>query len=173
MSRISINETAILGLLYEHHHYAYRIKEIMEKRGMNSWADVKFSKDNLKGLQKKNLIKNEVKNGEKVYFITDEGKAALINGIKELLSTKNKVNYPIDLAFANIDVLSGDEIIQSLEIYLESIEGRIGFINDAIKIQMENNVPYNFIAIYKHSKALLKAEKLFIEEFIQELKEMK
>nr|WP_243687490.1 hypothetical protein [Methanobacterium formicicum] len=33
MTEISNQETAVLGLLYEHHHYAYRIREIMEKKG--------------------------------------------------------------------------------------------------------------------------------------------
>jgi len=43
MTDLSHQEAAVLGILYEHHHYAYRIQEIMEKRGMDNWADIEFS----------------------------------------------------------------------------------------------------------------------------------
>lgn len=42
MIKISNQEAAVLGILYEHHHYAPRIEEIMVKRGMGEWADIKF-----------------------------------------------------------------------------------------------------------------------------------
>ena len=43
MLRLSDLEAAILGLLYEHHHYAYRLEEIIKKRGMSNWAEIRFS----------------------------------------------------------------------------------------------------------------------------------
>lgn len=60
---ISYTETAILGLLYEHPHYAERLVEIIEKREMRNWAEIEFSsiKHVLKKLQDKNLIKYEIR----------------------------------------------------------------------------------------------------------------
>lgn len=75
---ISNMEAAILGLLYEHHHYVHRIEEIIEKRSMRSWADLESSSiDVLKRLEENDLIKSEIRevgdeHPEKVYFITDE-----------------------------------------------------------------------------------------------------
>ena len=64
MREISNQETAVLGLLYEYHHYAYRIREIMEKRGMDNWADVDYSTlpPILKSLEKEGLIRYQYRN---------------------------------------------------------------------------------------------------------------
>lgn len=56
-------------------------------------------------------------------------------------------------------VLSHSELIQSLELYLKSVEDRIYSLEYVLKIQEENNLPYNFIAIYSRSLLLLKAER--------------
>ncbi|MBI5679894.1 MAG: PadR family transcriptional regulator [Methanobacterium sp.] len=179
MVRISELEVAILGLLYEHHHYAYRLEEIIEKRAMLNWADLEYSsmESVLEKLEEKNLVENEIRKIEgqpsrNIYSITDEGKFVFREKIKELMSKNSKVVYPFDLAIANMNFLSYKEIIQSLKLYLKSLEERIEFIDNSIKIQEENNVPYNFIAIFSRSSALLKAEKRWIEEFIEEIKEM-
>ena len=172
---ISNMEAAILGLLYEHHHYAHRLEEIIEKRSMRSWADLESSSiDVLKRLEENDLIKSEIrevgdKQHEEVYSVTDEGKAVFLEKIRELLSEKSRVVYPFDLAIANMNFLSREIQISSLESYLESLEERIEFIDNSITIQEENNVPYNFIAIFSRSNALLKAERDWVKEFIKKL----
>jgi len=55
--------------------------------------------------------------------------------------------------------LSHEEIIKSLNVYLKSIEERMDIIDNSIIFQKETKVPYRFIAISYHSKALLIAEK--------------
>ncbi len=176
MSDISNIEIAVLGLLYEHHHYANRLEEIMELRSMHKWVDLKYpSVENvLEELKEKDLVENEVRKFEnqtskKVYSITKKGKLVFREKIKELLSTKSNLINPIDLAIANIQFLSQDEINESLNAYRKSIEERIIFIDQSIRIQEEKGVPYNFIAILSHSKALLKAESKWIEDFIKNM----
>ena len=173
MSDISNTETAILGLLYEHHHYAYRLEEIIEKRSMCDWADVDFSSiyDVLGKLEEKNLVKSALKgeSSKKVYYITDDGKLAFLEKIRELM-TNSKAIYPFDLAIANMHLLSNEEIIKDLNTYLKSIEERIEFIDASIKMQEENDVPYNFTAILSRSYALLEAERDWIKEFIEKIK---
>ncbi|MGB9979071.1 PadR family transcriptional regulator [Methanobacterium sp.] len=175
MVRISNMDAAILGLLYEHHHYAYGLEEIIEKRAMRNWVDLESSViDVLKKFEENDLVKSEIrevgdKRLEKVYSITDEGKVVFLKKIKGLLSEKSRVIYPFDLAIANMNFLSPKIQISSLESYLESLEERIEFIDDSIRIQKENNVPYNFIAILSRSSALLKAERDWVNEFIKEL----
>ncbi len=176
MSEISSVETAILGLLYEHHHYAYRLEEIIEKRSMRNWADLEFSSIDpvLKRLEELNLVKSEMREDKpsvKVYSITDEGRTVLIEKIKKLISEKSRVIYPFDLGIANINFLSREEKISSLELYLKSLEERIGFLDNSIKVQEKNNVPYNFIAIFSRSSALLKAEREWVKEFIKKIEE--
>lgn len=174
MTKISSQETAILGLLHEHHHYAPRIQEIMAKRGMDKWTDMEFSSIDsiLKELEKKKLVESRIQEGTgkssgEVYYITEKGRSIFKKEIKSLLSQKGKITYPFDLGLANINVLDHDEIIQSLELYLNSIEERIQSLEYSIKIQEENNIPYNFIAIYSRSVLILKAEKMWVKEFME------
>lgn len=126
LNKISQQDVAVLGLLLEHHHYPYRIQEIMEKRGMESWADVHYSsiQVTLKKLENNGLIKKEVRKNDvdnlkaaepaqDVYSITDKGKTVLINEIKSMLSTKDKIFYPFNLGLANIMFLSDDEVTKA------------------------------------------------------------
>ncbi|MGZ7135263.1 MAG: PadR family transcriptional regulator [Methanobacterium sp.] len=178
MSRISNTETAILGLLYEHQHYAYRLEEIMDKRSMHDWSDLEYSsiEDVLKKLEKKSLIEIEYRKTvgqplRKIYSVTSKGKLVFLDKIKELMSNRERIIYPFDLAIANMDVLSHEEVIQSLNTYLKSIDKRIEFLDGSIKFQEENKVPFNFIAIFSRSSALLKAEREWIEDFMEKVKE--
>ncbi len=176
MTEISNQETAVLGLLYEHHHYAHRIREIMEKRGMDNWADVDYSAllPILKSLEKEGLIRYQYKNEEekgpeKVYRITEKGISTFKKQIESILSKKEKTIYFFDLGLANMTSLNQEEIIQSLKLYLKSIEELIHVLSYFLKIQEENNVPYNFIAIYSRNLSILKAEKEWVIEFINKI----
>lgn len=178
MSKISHQEVAVLGLLYEHHHYAYRIQEIMEKRGMESWANVNYFQiqNKLDNLLKEGLVVSEIRridvgneDVKEVYSITDNGSTVLINEIKSMLSKKEVIFYPFNLAISNITVLNDKEINESLKSYLKSLEGQINYLESSMKIQKENKIPFNFISITKRSLFLLKAERQWVKEFIQEV----
>ncbi len=175
VNKISHQEVAVLGLLFEHQHYAYRLQEIMEKRGMESWADIDYFtlSATLKNLEMNGLIDSRIRekdfdeNAKEVYYITDKGRKVLINEIKSMLSEKSEIFYPFNLALANIIVLNDDEIKKSLKTYLKSLENQINYLESSIKIQEENKLPHNFIAIYKRSLYLLSAEKDWIIKFIK------
>ncbi len=175
MIKISNQEAAVLGILYEHHHYAPRIEEIMVKRGMGEWADIKFPSilHILKKLEENKLVEIKSRNNDdpsrKVYYITDNGKLVLNQKIKSILSKKEKIINPFDLGLANIHILQPDEIIKSLKLYLKTIEERIQYLEHSIKVQEENNIPYNFISISSRSIPVLKAEKMWIKEFMDEI----
>lgn len=176
MIEISNEDATVLGILYEHHHYAPRIEEIMMKRGMNKWVDIDFSSIPciLKNLEENKLVESKSRTFKgqtyrKVYCITDEGRLVLKKKIISILREKGKLIYPIDLGLANINCLTPDETIQSLEEYSKSIEERIQYLEDSIKVQEENSIPFNFIAIYSRSLTILKAEKKWIEEFLEEI----
>ncbi len=174
---ISNEQAAILGILYEHHHYPHRIQEIMEKRGMDNWANIDIPSvySILNNLEEKGLVESNLRNVEgkpalNVYSITNEGRTVLKRKIKLILSKKGKSVHSFDLGLANINVLDNDEIIQSLEIYLKTIDEHINYLEDSIKVQKNNHLPYNFIAIYSRSVSILKAEKTWIKEFIEKIR---
>jgi DNA-binding PadR family transcriptional regulator len=179
MTKISNTETAVLGLLYEHHHYPHRLEEIIEKRGMHSWAELNYSsiEELLDNLEKKKLVKSVIreenkKNRTKLYEITPNGKSVLKKEVIGSLSKRQKFITNMDLGLANINILSNDEIEESLQSYLNSLEKQIKYLDESIKVQEENNVPYNFIGILSRSKAVLNAEKLWTEEFMKHIPDL-
>lgn len=176
MSEISITQTAILGLLYEHHHYAHRLEEIMDRRSMRNWADIEYTsiEDVLKQLENEGFIETELikKEGQpinKIYSITSRGIIVFRDKIKDLMSNREQIKYSFDMGLANIHLLSQKEIIQCLGDNLNSLDERINFMDEMIKFQEENDIPYNFIAIFSRSSALLKAERKWLQEFIKKI----
>lgn len=178
MSRISDIEAAILGLLYEHHHYAYRLDHIIKKRGMRNWTDIGFSSIYyvLKRLEERKFVEsklraNEGKPSRKVYYITEEGQKAMQEKVEDVLSENKKQISSFDLGMANIDVLRPEESLNSLNNYLKSTDKRIEFLEESIAMHEDINSPYNVIALFTRPLAILKAEKTWVENFIQKIKE--
>lgn len=178
MSRISDIEAAILGLLYEHHHYAYRLEHIIKKRGMRNWADIGFSSIYyvLKRLEEKKLVESKLrttkgKPSRKVYYITEKGQQAMQGKIQEILSENKKQIYSFDLGMANIEILGPEKAINCLNNYLKSTDERMEFLEKSIAMHESINSPYNVIALFSRPLALLKAEKTWVENFIQKIKE--
>ncbi len=173
MTRLSDQDAAILGLLYEHHHYAYRLEQIIEKRGMRNFIKIEFSSIYyvLKRLEEKKLVeaklrKAEGKTSRKVYYITDKGKLAMEEKIKHILSVNQKQISSFDLAMANIQILNHNEIIECLESYLKSTDDRIKLLEKSILKQKSNNSSPSVIALFSHPLVLLKAEKEWVYDFM-------
>lgn len=174
MVRLSNLEATILGLLYEHHHYAYRLEQIIKKREMRNWAEIGFSSIYyvLKRLEEKKLVESKLRKVEgkpsrKVYTISPEGKLAMEQKVKEILSENQKYVSSFDLAMANIQILRSDEALECLKLYLKSTDERIKFLEKAIRIQESNNSPANVIALFTRPLALLKAENKWVQDFIK------
>ena len=107
-----------LGLLYEHHHYAYRLEQIIEKRGMRNFIKIEFSSIYyvLKRFEEKKLVeaklrKMEGKTARKVYYITDNGKLAMEEKIKHILSVNQKqISSPCNCSvFSPIALLKAEK----------------------------------------------------------------
>jgi len=180
MIKLSDQDAAILGLLYEHHHYASRIVDIMEKRSMSNFIKIEFSSIYyvLKRLEEKGLVDvrlRKLKNNSsrKVYYITDNGKLAMEEKIKHILSVNKKQISSFDLAIANIHILTYNEIIECLESYLKSTDDRIKLLEESILKQKNINPSPTVIALFSHPLVHLKAEKKWIYEFINLLTEEK
>jgi DNA-binding PadR family transcriptional regulator len=174
MVRLSDLEATILGLLYEHHHYAYRLEQIIKKREMRNWAEIGFSSIYyvLKRLEEKKLVESKLRKVEgkpsrKVYTISPEGKLAMEQKVKEILSENQKHFSSFDLAMANIQILRSDEAVQCLKLYLISTDERIKFLEKSMRIQESNNSPPNVIALFTRPLALLKAEKKWVQDLIK------
>lgn len=88
----------------------------------------------------------------------------------DLLSWNKKLINPFDLGLAYINYLKPQEVIECLENYTESAQGRIKFLESSVKTQEEMGAPYYVIALFSRPLASLKTDMEWIEEFIKKIK---
>lgn len=177
MARISDIETAILGLLYEEPQYGYQLEKTIEGWGMRNWTQIGFSSIYyvLKKLEKKKLVESKIEEVEgkpsrKVFTITDLGRITMKEKLTDLLSWNKKLINPFDLGLAYLNYLEPQEVVDCLENYLESAQGRIKFLESSVKMQEELKAPYYVVALFSRPLANLKTEMAWIEEFIEKIK---
>jgi DNA-binding PadR family transcriptional regulator len=177
MNIISDLEASILGLLYEEPQYGYQLEKTIEGWGMRNWTTIGFSSIYyvLKKLEKKELVsskleKVEGKPSRKVFTITDLGRNTMEEKIRDLLSWNKKIISPIDLGLAYLNYLEPTEVIECLENYMESAQGRIKFLESSVNTQKELKSPYYVVALSSRPLANLKTEMEWIKEFIKEIK---
>jgi DNA-binding PadR family transcriptional regulator len=177
MSSISDIEVAILGLLYEEPQYGYQLEKTIEGWGMRNWAQIGFSSIYyvLKKLEKKELVtskleKVEGKPSRKVFTITELGRQTMKEKLTDLLSWNKKLISPFDLGIAYINYLEPQEVIDCLENYVKSAEGRIKFMESSVKTQEELGAPYYVVALFSRPLTNLKTEIAWVEQFIEKIK---
>lgn len=178
MSRISDLEASILGLLYEEPQYGYQLEKTIEGWGMRNWTQVGFSSIYyvLKKLEKKELVTSKLekvkgKPSRKVFTITPIGREVMKEKLVDLLSWNKKSISPFDLGIAYLNYLEPSEVIECLENYIESAQGRIKFLESSVKMQKELNTPYYVVALFSRPLATLKTEMEWVEGFIEKIKE--
>lgn len=174
---ISDLEAAILGLLYEKPQYGYQLEKTIEGWGMRNWTQIGFSSIYyvLKKLEKKELVKSKLEKVEgkpsrKVFTITDTGKDVMKEKLTDLLSWNKKLISPFDLGLAYLNYLEPQEVIDCLENYLESAQGRIKFLESSVRMQEELDAPYYVVALFSRPLSTLKTEVAWVEDFIGKIK---
>lgn len=177
MPIISDLEVAILGLLYEEPQYGYQLEKTIGGWGMRNWTQIGFSSIYyvLKKLEKKELVtskleKVEGKPSRKVFTITEMGRKSMKEKLVDILSWNKKLINPFDLGLAYLNYLEGEEVIECLENYMESAQGRIKFLESSVKTQEEMGAPYPVVALFSRPLTGLKAEIEWIKEFIEKIK---
>jgi len=144
---------------------------------MRNWTPIGFSSIYyvLKKLEKKELVESKLEKVEgkpsrKVFTITDLGKNTMKEKLTSLLSWNKKLINPFDLGLAYLNYLEPQEVIDCLENYLESAQGRIKFLESSVKMQKELKSPYYVVALFSRPLASLKTEMEWVKEFIEEIK---
>jgi DNA-binding PadR family transcriptional regulator len=174
---ISDLEASILGLVHEGFQYGYELEKTIEERNMRRWTEIAFSSIYyiLKKLEKKELItsKNEQVSGRtrKVYTITPQGKTAMKEKTRELISKHHSVTNPFDLGIANLNNLTHNEAITGLLSYIESIDEKERFYRGRLAEIELSDWPYHIRGLMTRPLALLEAERKWVEGYIEELKE--
>ncbi|WP_424358599.1 PadR family transcriptional regulator [Methanocella sp. MCL-LM] len=177
MMPVSNAEAALLSLLCEKPMHGYEIEKTIEDRNMRYWTEISFYSIYrvLRKLEEKGLVESQLKLSknnvsQKVYTVTEPGRVTTREKILHNLSIAERPISPVDLAVANISLLSNSEAIACLERYTSSVDGMIADYRALDDFFQANGYPDTDRALALRPLAHMKAEKAWAIEFLDMLR---
>ncbi|MGD9200431.1 MAG: PadR family transcriptional regulator [Chitinispirillia bacterium] len=175
MNNLSNAETALLGLIYEKPKHAYEITSDIKNRSMDYWTDISFSNvyKLLAKLEKNKLLTSKTKIGknnvaQKIYSLTQTGRDALKNKIKELASSWQPSKQPIDIALKNLVLLEKKIALECLQKYENSLGETIKGYKDLEKYIIDCGGHLANIQLATRRIFILEGEMKWLKSFIQD-----
>lgn len=175
MSSISNMETALLGLISEKPMYPYEIEKNVVEHDMRYWTEISLSSiyKVLEKLEKKflvdvNLTVTETNKVKKIYTVTEKGMKELREKITEILSEMEISICQIDLAMANLHLLTPAEVNEAMGKYIVSLNERLTCYGELEKYLLENECAVGNLALSRRRLFLVKAEKEWALSFLEE-----
>lgn len=168
-------EAALLGLLSIKPMYPYEIEKCVVEQDMRYWTEISISSiyKVLEKLEKKflvdvNLSVTESNKVKKTYTLTEKGAQELKNHITGIMSELEISIYQIDLALANLHILTPAEVNSALNAYLASIDTRLACYGELETYLLDHGCKIGNIHLARRRQHLIKAEREWALRFIDE-----
>jgi len=172
--QLSNIEVILLSIVNEKPSYAYEIDKIIDLREMRRWVRVGVASiyQVLKKLEDKNLVYSQKeKEGSmperKRYYITAEGKAALVNASKNLLSGFEWHYLDLNVGLEASDLLTPAEMAECLEERLTKVQASKKKLTE--KMVAGNDTVFKKKAIIRNIYNFREAEEKFLQELLVEM----
>lgn len=171
---LSNKESALLGLLSEKDMYAYEINQEIEQRSMREWTELSLSSiykilrrlENQKLLDSKTIL-SEKNLAQKIYSITEKGLLILKNTIKFIISNPEHMNWRIDIATSNLNLLSESEITKGFSAYIHELEEGIQCYKELENFLKNAQCPDHAISLAIRPRYLYIAEINWVKDYIK------
>jgi DNA-binding PadR family transcriptional regulator len=168
-------ETALLGLLSEKPMYPYEMEKNVVDHDMRYWTEISISSiyKVLEKLEKKflvdvNLTVTESNKVKKIYTLTEKGKRELKEKIIEIMSELEISVYQIDLALANLHLLTPAEVNEVMTRYIASIDSRITCYIELEHYLTENECEVGNIHLSRRRQFIIRAEREWALNFLED-----
>jgi len=175
---ISNPEASLLGLLNEQSMHAYEIDRNVVERDMRHWTELSRSSiyKLLRKLEERGLCTSEStitkeNRVQKVYNITEDGRNALHSWVKEEISEWTKAIRPIDIALANLRVLTKEEVEEGFATYMVSLDKMVTCYTE-LEEYLRGDCHPNYAQLAARPLHMVKAEKVWLEGFLKEYREL-
>jgi DNA-binding PadR family transcriptional regulator len=167
-------EQAILSLVAEAPRYGYQIERVIRERGMREWADLGFSSIYylLGRLERRGLVCSaRLPSPEgpvrRVYRCTPSGATALRQAVVRALTQPEPGDSPVQLALANLPVLSARAMRRAIAEYHDRLQERETLLRRRQREQP--GLPDHVRAMFARSEALLRTEIRWAEAYLAHL----
>lgn len=172
--KLSNVEVILLSLVNEKPSYAYEIDKAIELKEMRRWVRIGVASiyQVLKRLEEKNLLYSQSeKEGRmperKRYYVTEEGKAALIETSKKLLSGFEWHYLDLNVGLEASDLLTTAELAGCIQERLARVRTNKKILEEIQAVS--NNGIFKKKSVIKNLISFREAEANFLEELLKEL----
>ncbi|BAF59732.1 predicted transcriptional regulator [Pelotomaculum thermopropionicum SI] len=169
-------EAILLSIVNEKPSYAYEIDKTIEQRDMRRWVRIGVASiyQVLKKLEEKGLVYSQgEKEGKmpdrKRYYITDNGRAALIETSKKLLSDLEWYYLDLNVGLETSDLLTPEEMSECLKKRLAKVRLNIKRVKEMLS--SGNELTFKKRAVIKNLIYFREAEENFLQEFLSQFSE--
>ncbi len=172
---LSNSEVALLGLLSERAKHAWQIEKDVEHRDMRSWTDLSQSTiyRQLTSLAKAGLVDSaqEVVEGRarKVYSLTDRGRDALSDRLRDILGEPEFPKWAVDLATYNLGLVDPAEALVALRAYCAKLKDKIRCFKETEEYMSSSDCPAHRLAVVRRPVYLLESDLRWAQDFMHEL----
>ncbi len=176
MPPISNADAALLGLLSEEPKHPWQIDKDVQWRDMRFWTDLSQSTiyRQLRALGKAGLVTAREKKVDgrlrKVYTLTDAGRAALQERLRELLAEPEHLKWRVDLGTYNIDLLPPQEAIEALARYRVKLEENVKGYHALEQFLIDSDCPAHRLAVARRPIHLYEGEIRWLDEYVADLR---
>lgn len=167
-------EVILLSVVNERPSYAYEINKEIDFRDMRGWVRIGVTSiyQALKKLEEKGLVYSQTEMGDRMpdrkrYYITDSGKAALIETSKRLLSNPEWYYLDLNVGLAASALLPPWEITNCLKERLAGVKSNMKRMKEIYSFG--NKIVFKKRAVIKNLIYFREAEENFLQEVIREL----
>ncbi len=167
-------EAVLLSIINEKPSYAYEIDKTIEQRDMRMWLRIGVASiyQVLKRLEEKNYVYSKREREGKMpdrkrYYITDSGRAALVETSKKLLSTQEWYYLDLNVGIETADLLTYEEITDCLTKRLAKVKSKIEILKE--DYLTEKGITFKKKAIVNCLIYFREAEVNFLQDAIKQL----
>ncbi|MBM3122266.1 MAG: PadR family transcriptional regulator [Chloroflexi bacterium] len=167
-------EQAILSLVAEAPRHGYEIEQVIRQRGMREWADLGFSSIYylLGRLERRGLVRSARRPSpegplRRVYRCTPAGASALRQAVVRALTQPEPGDSPVQLALANLPVLSARDRRRAIAEYHDRLQERETLLRKRHREQP--GLPDHVQAMFARSEALLRTEIRWAKAYLAHL----
>jgi len=176
---VSETRLAILSLLRHKPLYGYEIKKTLERECIDMWSAIplatlynKLSRMSQAGLIEK--IGVEVENGRarSVFGITERGRSAFVESVREAWRSNRPVPIPLFMAVAALDVLPQDELFELIHRRIRIVDKQIEIVEPQDENGFVREGPFLGVrAVTDRFRAHLKAERGWLQGLLERIEQ--
>ncbi|MDD1723757.1 MAG: PadR family transcriptional regulator [Methanospirillum sp.] len=155
--------------------YPYEIEKNVVELDMRYWTEISISSiyKVLERLEKKflvdvNLSVTESNKVKKTYTLTEKGAHELKNHIVEIMSELEISIYQIDLALANLHLLTPAEVNSVMTAYIASIDTRLACYGELETYLIGQGCGIGNVHLARRRQYLIKAEREWALRFLDD-----